>query len=387
MMTEKPIEPHKKVQESKRTEGNLNAPLVSIIVPVYKMETYLAQCLDSILGQSLKEIELICVDDGSFGRIPEILADYAARDLRVKIVTQANLGISAARNAGLAAATAPYVAFVDYDDWIEPTTYETAVAMIKSAPDIDLAGWRARPFGAAENHVLLKDVSKLACEEGPFSINERTLIQLNYHHYYYVWNKLLKRDIITKNNIEFTNVPGEDVIFMLEYLLYTRRAFFTKESLYHYRLHELSLTGQTATSAPGEFFDYGGGISAQKGFIGLVLWENVLTKYKQRNFLEKYKKILSQAIFKVLSSEYDTVIDKNSFLDRLEGMVKQYDLPAKYLTEIAKSRKLGYFYPKKLSWLERIFSVKNAGAKKIICVIGLRFTVNRRKRNSPEFEQ
>ena len=99
-------------------------PLVSVIVPVYNVEKYLPRCLDSVTGQTYGRLEIVCVNDGSTDASQSILADYAAKDARIKVLTQPNGGLSAARNAGLDAATGDYVLFVDSDDWIPPYAVE-----------------------------------------------------------------------------------------------------------------------------------------------------------------------------------------------------------------------------------------------------------------------
>ena len=92
---------------------------VSVIIPVYNAEKYLRQCLDSVLGQTLKEIELICVDDGSTDRSMEILLEYASKDKRIRVITQKNGGPGKARNTALPYATGKYISFLDADDWFE----------------------------------------------------------------------------------------------------------------------------------------------------------------------------------------------------------------------------------------------------------------------------
>ena len=94
-------------------------PKVSVIIPVFNVEEYLGECLDSILGQTLREIEVVCVDDGSTDGSAAILDTYAAKDGRVKVLRQPNAGAGAARNAGLAVATGEYLLFCDPDDWCE----------------------------------------------------------------------------------------------------------------------------------------------------------------------------------------------------------------------------------------------------------------------------
>ncbi|MCM1292335.1 MAG: glycosyltransferase [Bacteroides sp.] len=99
-------------------------PRISIIVPVYNVERYLRECVDSILCQTMADFELIMVDDGSSDSSPAICDEYAARDPRVRVIHQANAGVSAARNAGLDAARGEWISFVDADDWIEPEMLE-----------------------------------------------------------------------------------------------------------------------------------------------------------------------------------------------------------------------------------------------------------------------
>ena len=93
---------------------------VSVILPIYNEEKYLAQCLDSICGQTLKEIEIICVDDGSTDNSPHILEDYAKKDSRIRLITQENQFAGAARNKGMACAVGKYLSFLDADDYYAP---------------------------------------------------------------------------------------------------------------------------------------------------------------------------------------------------------------------------------------------------------------------------
>lgn len=104
---------------------------VSVILPVYNGEKYLKQCLDSICSQTLKEIEILCVDDGSTDHTAEILADYAKKDERIRVIHQANAGAGAARNNGLRQASGEYLSFLDADDFFEPDMLERAYAKAK----------------------------------------------------------------------------------------------------------------------------------------------------------------------------------------------------------------------------------------------------------------
>ena len=112
-------------------------PLISVIVPVYNVEQYIHQCVDSILSQTYKNLEIILVDDGSPDNCPAICDEYARNDDRVKIIHQENGGISAARNSALDLCTGEYIAFVDSDDWIESNAYEEMMSEMQKK-DLDV---------------------------------------------------------------------------------------------------------------------------------------------------------------------------------------------------------------------------------------------------------
>ena len=116
--------------------------LLSVIVPIYNVEKYLPKCIDSILAQNYSEIEVILVDDGSPDGCPEICDNYAEKDKRIVVIHQKNLGVSAARNAGLKAAHGEYIGFVDPDDWISPSMYQEMItALERENADLAICGY------------------------------------------------------------------------------------------------------------------------------------------------------------------------------------------------------------------------------------------------------
>ena len=115
---------------------------ISVIIPCYNVENYVARCLDSVINQTYNNLEIICVNDGSTDNTLAILKDYAKKDSRIKIIDKKNGGLSSARNAGIEVASYEYVVFLDSDDWIEPNTYELAIS--KMDDDIDLVRWNVR---------------------------------------------------------------------------------------------------------------------------------------------------------------------------------------------------------------------------------------------------
>ena len=112
-------------------------PVISVIVPVYKVEEYLDECIQSIINQTYSRLEIILVDDGSPDRCPEICDDWALRDKRIKVIHKQNGGLSDARNAGLDICTGDYIAFVDSDDWIKPNMYQIMLdAILREKADL-----------------------------------------------------------------------------------------------------------------------------------------------------------------------------------------------------------------------------------------------------------
>ena len=106
-------------------------PLISVVVPIYKVEEYLQRCVDSIINQTYKNLEIILVDDGSPDSCPKMCDNFAKQDKRIKVIHKINAGVSEARNTGLEYATGDYVGFIDSDDYIHPTMYEKLLNGIK----------------------------------------------------------------------------------------------------------------------------------------------------------------------------------------------------------------------------------------------------------------
>lgn len=150
-------------------------PLISIVVPAYKMEPYVRKCLDSLINQTYQNLEIILVDDGSPDRCGEIFDEYAAQDQRVKVIHKENGGLSSARNAALEIATGEFVGFVDSDDWVEPDMFEYLLSGIqRHDADVAVCGMifvypgRQKDVGWHEELVLGQEqMAKALLEPGP----------------------------------------------------------------------------------------------------------------------------------------------------------------------------------------------------------------------------
>ena len=138
--------------------------MISVIVPVYKVEKYLRQCLDSLAAQMLEDMEIIIVDDGSPDGCPAICDEYAAKDARMKVVHKENGGLLSARKAGFAASKGDYIGFVDGDDWVEPDTFMNMYkAVCEHSPDMVLSDFLC-DYGDRANRAAsaLRKVSTVA---------------------------------------------------------------------------------------------------------------------------------------------------------------------------------------------------------------------------------
>ena len=228
--------------------------MISIIVPVYNVEAYLEKCLNSILGQTYQDIEVICIDDGSRDKSGFILSDYSKRDRRLRVISQENKGIASARNRGIKEALGEWIMFVDSDDWIDVTTCEKAISLTTKY-NLDVVFWAyTREFANGKsvprflmNHDKLfdeKDVQILHRQIlGPLGVELRDPTLL--HSWGTVWGKLYSRDAIWNTKFVDTKIIGsaEDVLFNIEVFTRVRRAFYINEAMYYYRKSNNSMTG------------------------------------------------------------------------------------------------------------------------------------------------
>lgn len=221
-------------------------PKLSVIVPVFNTKTkYLKLCIDSLLNQTLKDIEVICVDNGSESYIGEILDEYVAKDARIKkIRINVNNGLSPARNLGIKYAAAPYITFVDSDDWLEQECYEQTLKYFEEDDSIDLVVFKAIVEQEQNNSVFtpIKNNWHDFPMQGIFNSYDKPVL---YRAPRTVWNKLFKTEVIKQNNLLFIeNLRLEDVHFYLSYCLNCKRCYFVDKKYYHYRLHKDNTTIQ-----------------------------------------------------------------------------------------------------------------------------------------------
>lgn len=207
-----------------------NNPLVSVIIPVYNVATYLKRCMDSVVSQTLRNIEILAIDDGSNDGSELILDEYASKDSRVRVFHVKNGGVSRARNIGLDNARGKYVAFVDSDDFLPLDIYEHMVNEIE-ADDCQLVQYAAKLTYDNERNNVVKWSNKLTISWGNFCDAYKNQIIIGA-----IWSKLFIREYIGDLRFQLDLPVSEDQLFLVKYLEKIKRVkTFEKVGYYYYQ--------------------------------------------------------------------------------------------------------------------------------------------------------
>lgn len=224
--------------------AELTKPLISVIVPVYKVEQYLTECVESILAQTYKNLEIILVDDGSPDKCPEICENLAKKDARIRVIHKKNGGLSSARNAGLDIATGAYTAFVDSDDSVDPDMLSTMYQwLIDNDADVAMCG-TVKCFDAGERDYIDRSFPV------KYFTRDAALRSFLYHRERMasaVWNKLFdSRFFHGDQAIRFPEGLNSEDYFVLS-RVYNRMKglYFNSCPFYQYRIRSNSITTQT----------------------------------------------------------------------------------------------------------------------------------------------
>lgn len=209
--------------------------LVSVLVAVYNTEKYLRKCLDSIIGQTYENIEIIVVDDGSKDNSLDICKEYEKLDSRVKAIHQENGGLAKARNTGLDNAAGKYVCFLDSDDYIEKDYVECLYkGLTENDTDVAVCGYfKDKPNGSSSDMLLGR--------QQVISRDESIANMYVYNSFgAYSWNKLFKMDIVNEYNIRYDLElrMTQDLYWSTQYMMHVKNAFYVNKPLYHYIYNE-----------------------------------------------------------------------------------------------------------------------------------------------------
>ena len=291
---------------------------ISVIVPVYKVEEYLRKCLDSLVNQTLKDIEIIVVNDGSPDNSNDIILEYAGKYPNVKAFKKDNSGLSDTRNYGIKHAKGEYITFVDSDDWVKLDMYEKLYNKAKEK-DYDIVTSDINYVYPDHNEIIYTDPKKDTTDI------RRVFINL----YPTVCTKIFKRELFIKNKLEFkSGVWYEDVEMMYRMLPLVNSIGVVHEDFYQYLQREKSITSTISL----KIYDY------INNFNGLIDY------YKENNYYEKYYKELEYAYVRYA---YATFIKTCLGYDKSEYL-KAVDVAIKNVYEhFPKYRRNKYFYQSK----------------------------------------
>lgn len=307
---------------------------VSVIVPVYNVEKYLRQCLDSLVNQTLTDIEIICINDGSTDGSLSILEDYASKDERIKVISQENQGQGAARNRGIELSSGEYIGFVDPDDWVEYGMFENLYKAAK-VHNADLAeAMYSEYYEYSGMTKVRKSPVKLPQDKTfDWKINKDYLFKSSILA---VWNKIYKRNFIDRHNIKFSNAKlAEDHMFTFKSKILAGKILFINKPFYNYRVRRDS----AVNSVSAETLRVVDILREVTGFFGV----HGVCDITGRKNVDFYLEYTLARVFSTVPENLKKVYDKKckTFLNDLQYM--EY-----------KKLKFGKYTP-----LERIFSLKN----------------------------
>ena len=266
---------------------------VSVIVPVYNVEKLLQRCLNSLINQSLHDIEIICINDGSTDKSLEILKSFANKDKRITVIDKQNEGPSVARNVGLEKAQGEYIGFVDSDDWVDLDFYEKLYnSAINNGADISTASiirWRKHntkykiKYSEEKTYTKLQD--KMDC--------------CNIPKICYIWNKLYKSTILKDEKFK-SGVYFEDVIWLPHVIKKSNIIVTTSNTNYYYRVNKSSIVKKTSNKKQQDNY------LAKKQMIKFFKENNLKLGKRERTLVKYSKEIFKIPLLKIKERDNKT---------------------------------------------------------------------------------
>lgn len=268
---------------------------VSIIVPVFNVKKYLGRCLESLISQTLQDIEIICVDDGSTDGSGALLDDYAAQDDRVVVIHKQNAGVSAARNDALAIARGKYIAFTDSDDYVEPNLCEEAYHCAEKS-NADIVVFGGEVFSETANtSEYLRDAftffkDNLNVKDALYVDNSIYALMHQKGSWPLIWNKIYKRELVLQSGGFDTSLAlGEDEAFLFSIYPLANRILYIDRKFYHYlRNRPESATDRLVMDFEGKAFS-----NLRMAQTVKKKWEDLgIFKKNSQEFLNRYIELL-----------------------------------------------------------------------------------------------
>ena len=279
---------------------------ISVIIPAYNVEEYIKESLGCILNQTYKDIEIICIDDGSQDKTLKILKEHETQDSRIKIITQKNKGVSSARNKGLDVAKGEYILFLDSDDFIDPNAL-TELYSIAKEKNTDLIIFKSKNFINDSNESFEEQYNKMEQLPSRFKnklfsfedlLDDFSRIDVT------VWTKFFKHDLIADVRFD-EDVIFEDNLFTMEYIFRANRIYFYDKQLHHRRLRPNSIITNK---------------NNRKHVNGITINNRMIEKIKQVGYYDYVKEQLFVKNFTKISYRFIDIADehKEYFYDCLK---------------------------------------------------------------------
>ncbi len=271
----------------------MNTPYFSIIIPVYNVERYLSQCLDSIVKQNFNDYELILVNDGSKDNSLQICLDYQKKNTRIQVLDQLNGGPSSARNNGLNHAKGKYIMFVDSDDWIAPDTLQILYQHSQDGCPLVYYGFCIQ-FGDDDSISTVHGYRHSHNQQQYYDILYHTMENRMHSFIYgFTCNKIFRRDVIEQNSIRFDLqlCVKEDEVFTNQFCISVKEAKIVPYALYNYRMsfgNSISFTKRT----PSEY-EY---MADRLRETNLTLDDEKIQKYQRQEYIYNLSKGITAAI-------------------------------------------------------------------------------------------
>ena len=219
---------------------------ISVVVPVYNVEKYLKECIDSIINQTLEDIEIICVNDGSTDSSLEILNNYAKKDSRIIVINKSNSGYGHTMNMGLNAASGEYIGIIESDDFADKNMFEDLYKLAKEY-DADIVKgdwynyWSKNKFARKNNRISSAKTLKLTNSK-----QDKSLLRINPS----VWSAIYKKDFLNKYNIRFLETPGasyQDLAFSFKVFALAEKVILTDKAYLYYRQDNMNSSVKSKT--------------------------------------------------------------------------------------------------------------------------------------------
>ncbi len=358
------------IKKLNKNMNSMNNIKVSIIIPVFNVENYLVKCLESITAQTMQELEIICINDGSTDNSLEILKHFAQKDERIIIINKENEGQGIAKNIGLQNATGEYIGFVDPADWIDEHMYEY---MYKQAKNLnseivicDFISYKDCKHKAQKEDFFLKAVSKTRVQTANIpsncNIDKNIILDTLLVTPSYCGNKIYLAKFLKDFNIDFLPQKYyENIPFTLKCMVFANNISYTDSPFYRYRIHKSS----TLQISEKQYYEYINTCNEVKEFIS----QNNLTQRLQKNLIYFCSKNAEQLWNQLPSKHQHTCLKlfKNSLS-----------------TEEFKIFRNLIHVPNNF---EKIFSVTNENGHKIINILGVKIKAKYQSKSSRKIQK